>query len=520
MNENKEEKTLRSIIREDLEVTSAVGIPHMVRAENLGLKIMWYISYLIGMGFTVYLITQNIIDYYGYDVTTKSRILNARTMDFPRVTICNFDPFITNSSITFLANVIKTDPDYADYNVSLSDLELVNDYILYEADFQPKALFAAKNADSTIKAAFGYDYSTFIFSCSYGGSFCKNRTDFEYLSIYDYQFGNCVSINVNKTKPIMKSKTAGQKYGLQLEMLVGKADFYDSFNKGTGIKVFIHNQTTYYSDGEAIDVSVGTETNIELTRVYSENLKDPYSDCKIDSNTTPKDVNSEYYSAFIKQNMTYRNIDCSGLCYQNNLLKNCKCIDPFENYFDIFGNATVSRFCYFGSDEENTPDYKCYLNLTTAGDLDGVCSDLCPKECSKISFQSTTSFSQYPSNSYEGNLLDKYSVLNSFSKSLTEKILKLNIYYQDMSYQSVTESPAITLVGLISNIGGTLGLFLGIAILTLVEFVDMFIKMLIHMCKKKKPQETESPVRFIRPRKLEPIENTLPKAYDMYSDRI
>ena len=160
--------------------------------------------------------------------------------------------------------------------------------------------------------------------------------------------------------------------------------------------MFVHNQTTFYSNGEAIDVSVGTETNIELTRTYSESLKNPYSDCEIDSGTTVKDVDSDYYSAFINLNKTYRNIDCFDICYQNMLLTNCKCIDPYANYYDLFGNATVSRFCYFGSDEESTPAYKCYLNLTSTGNLDDTCSASCPKECSGYSFQATTSFSQYP----------------------------------------------------------------------------------------------------------------------------
>ena len=475
MEEESQEITVLEVIKDEMENIGIIGIPHMVRGDKLFLNIMWFIAFFASVGVTAYLITQNVIDYYGYDVTTKTRIFNTQKMDFPRVTICNFDPFITNSSISFLAEVIKTDKNYGESNTSLSELDLVNNYILYQSDFQPKALFAAKNANESIRAAFGYDNSTFILSCSFGGSYCKNRTDFETLNIYDYQFGNCVSFNVNKTKPIMQSKTAGKKYGLQLEILAGKADFFDSFSKGTGIKVFIHNQTSYYSDGEAIDVSVGTETNIELTRTNSESLKDPYSDCKIDSDSTTKDINSVYYKKLIDLSMTYRNIDCTNICYQNNLLDSCKCIDPYANYFDIFGNTTIPKFCYFGSDEEETPDYKCYLNLTSTGNLDDTCTALCPKECSRISYETTTSFSQYPSNSYEGNLLEKYEILGSFSNSLTEKILKLNIYFKAMNYRLTTESPSVTIASLFSNVGGSLGLLMGIPFLGLLEFVDFFV---------------------------------------------
>ena len=93
-------------------------------------------------------------------------------MNFLTVKIHNFDPFITYSLITFLANVNKTYRDYA---------------------------------DSTTRAAFGYDYNTLIFSCSYGGSLCKNRTDFETLNVYDHQFENFDSMNVNKIQMVKLS---------------------------------------------------------------------------------------------------------------------------------------------------------------------------------------------------------------------------------------------------------------------------------------------------------------------------
>ena len=42
-----------------------------------------------------------------------------------------------------------------------------------------------------------------------------------------------------------------------------------------------------------------------------------------------------------------------------------------------------------------------------------------------------------------------------------DDLLILKIFYSSLNYMSYKESPSISIFGLISNLGGTLGLFLG-----------------------------------------------------------
>jgi hypothetical protein len=54
--------------------------------------------------------------------------------------------------------------------------------------------------------------------------------------------------------------------------------------------------------------------------------------------------------------------------------------------------------------------------------------------------------------------------------------LKLRVYYQSLKYTSITQIPKTKVFDLISNLGGTLGLFIGVSFVTLFEFGELLIE--------------------------------------------
>ncbi len=50
------------------------------------------------------------------------------------------------------------------------------------------------------------------------------------------------------------------------------------------------------------------------------------------------------------------------------------------------------------------------------------------------------------------------------------------IFYESQSYTLSTESPKLDLVCLLANIGGTLGLFLGVSALSACELIEVLIQ--------------------------------------------
>jgi hypothetical protein len=179
----------------------------IIRSQYWPMKIIFFLAWLVGLGITLYLITNSILDYYKYDVTTQTRVIREQPMIFPKITICNADRFVTNDSISFLGNVLRNEEsfdakiDEATTAGATTDLELVNWFISNNVDFESKALYAAYLADNTTRMSLGYDKKTFIQSCIFDTFLCDDNF---IEQIYDIKLGNCFTFN-GQTKSKIKA---------------------------------------------------------------------------------------------------------------------------------------------------------------------------------------------------------------------------------------------------------------------------------------------------------------------------
>ena len=98
----------------------------------------------------------------------------------------------------------------------------------------------------------------------------------------------------------------------------------------------------------------------------------------------------------------------------------------------------------------------------------------CPLECEKTTYLLSTSHSDYPSPEYTKFLkthpiIPKAFNISSFdSNSIDEDLLKksiasINVFYDDLRYTKISQIAKMSFKDLMSNIGGTLGLYLGIS---------------------------------------------------------
>ncbi|KAK5981423.1 hypothetical protein GCK32_014972 [Trichostrongylus colubriformis] len=68
--------------------------------------------------------------------------------------------------------------------------------------------------------------------------------------------------------------------------------------------------------------------------------------------------------------------------------------------------------------------------------------------------------------------------------------LLVEIYYERMNFQVLTESPAYSLVNFVSDVGGQVGLFLGMSIISVIELLTLIL-MLILYCATHKSRKRE-----------------------------
>lgn len=117
--------------------------------------------------------------------------------------------------------------------------------------------------------------------------------------------------------------------------------------------------------------------------------------------------------------------------------------------------------------------------------FNGKYDSACPLECYSDFYTMRMSFNNFPTSAYAENLLN-HSVINrswNLDRPITvndvkKSISRVNIHLDDLRYMLLTEVASMTILNLISNTGGLFGLFLGMSLLSLIEFLELVTELI------------------------------------------
>ena len=143
----------------------------------------------------------------------------------------------------------------------------------------------------------------------------------------------------------------------------------------------------------------------------------------------------------------------------------------------------------------NETEIKCseesYAQLL-AKDIGEACASQCPLECDSVNYELSMSTANYPTRVYAELLKKREQIRRHFDPNETityekikETVVALDINYVELKYTMITETPSKTIIDLIAGIGGTIGLFLGMSLLGLVDVVFCLHKLFIKIRPKQ-----------------------------------
>jgi hypothetical protein len=101
----------------------------------------------------------------------------------------------------------------------------------------------------------------------------------------------------------------------------------------------------------------------------------------------------------------------------------------------------------------------------------------CPLECNSSQITSTTTSYELAGDVFEQFIRNNINLSSDFlntsitTETVQKSVVRVFVYYDSLSYTLSDESPQIDLVSLIANIGGNLGLFLGVSLFSVWEIV-------------------------------------------------
>jgi hypothetical protein len=468
---------IKHLLQEWILSSTSHGLPSVFRTDQLYLKAIWFFCFLLSTAACIYFIVSYIITYFQYGVTVSTTIETETPIDFPAITICNLNPFYVTRAISFVQETLTR--NNFTYLLTLSNLTTGQTaFSLSKTVLEVLRSDAATNPayNATSRKELGFYIDDMLVSCTYSGSECSS-SDFDFFQSYEY--GNCYTFNSgsNSTKTI---SSAGPGHGLEIELFAGDPHS-EIFIYKRGFYVVVHNQSTSpIMDNEGVYVSIGTETNIGVERTFNFKLPSPYSSC-ISDPTSNTSSTSELYLAILNDlgEKSYRQKYCYKLCYQMEVIKACDCYDP---QYATYGNSTVRRpSCRL------TAEVICMETAATTfeqNDVKTKCADYCPQECTNVKYSTSVHTASYPTDQYtewlklQNNFISKFSNQGNLATQIQHTVAKINVFYNDISYIALTEAATISWDSVIGNVGGQLGLFIGISVLSVVELVEAFCEVI------------------------------------------
>lgn len=112
----------------------------------------------------------------------------------------------------------------------------------------------------------------------------------------------------------------------------------------------MHNKSTQPLFFTGTSVPTGSQTNLQVGRIFSSYLPSPYSDClRVIDETHP----SPLVRALLSKGYMYTQQNCFLACYQNYTFQKCNCYDVFTK---IITNAPM--------DNTDGSEYSYCLNIT------------------------------------------------------------------------------------------------------------------------------------------------------------
>ncbi|CAD5121661.1 DgyrCDS10151 [Dimorphilus gyrociliatus] len=485
-------------------------VPRMSKANSVGKKVFWIIVLLFGLGMLTYQVTDRFIKYFNYPTVTEVEVPLATELPYPTITFCNLNPMrrskLTEAGIgiTSLCGSGQSyqNSDWSSVNESddkhylnWSLMELKNKYYdektasAYKADkFQ--MLYSTISLEK--RRELGHQLDRMLIGCEFNGRPCSPKN---FTALLNPIYGNCYSFNADGK---LKSSQSGPRFGLKARVFLEQNEYVDNLSDNVGIKVVVHNHTDMpFPDEEGYGIAPGHKSGIALYRNDRHLYHAPYGDCEIVSEEKNRLING--YNNLMNTS-SYSKLACTKTCLQKHIIAACNC----SNYkypstgpaFENFGNFSMCDV------ESNATDAIC-LKAVERKFFDGLLnctkSSVCPPKCQNSEYKATIWETQWPSAGnemkiawdvaiWDKKIMREIKMLSRSGKTeyLRKNVLEFEVYFQTMKIHIISTKPAYSIPDLLSDLGGQIGLWMGLSIITVFEIGEVALDALKVILKRRK----------------------------------
>jgi hypothetical protein len=397
--------------------------------------------------------------------------------------------------------------------------------------FVPQPVDLNVGADNRGKTVLESD--SILLDCLYRGKSCLKADDWKIF--LDYRHGVCAEFIRGQTlgsplPQMLKGIDGGMRVILRAHaqsMAMGGS----KWDLVSGLKIFVDSPlvpSAISSDADGIMVGVGTKTdiNFDITHIDDTGIYEGgnrlYSTCSINKEAGLAHCQSKCLIGRMRLECKCQPLENQPI--DNNTTKTITGGGPTINGVDVPDpSESALPLCSMSKDlgfhnstcQPSSKTTACcglhqyYLSkapekgrLSTAevekgGGLSNaeICLEQCQIPCNRLLYKTSTRTTSWPSTTYTNALKQSYlkqrnnpsSIewkLTHLHETLTSELVLVSIYPSTTNVFEIENSVAFTIFQLFGSIGGTLGLFIGFSIITVVELIDFIVRFCWIITKK------------------------------------
>ncbi|XP_036917914.1 amiloride-sensitive sodium channel subunit delta [Sturnira hondurensis] len=330
----------------------------------------------------------------------------------------------------------------------------------------------------------------FVFSCRYDSQDCQAR---HFQTFHHPVYGSCYTFNSE-----WAAQRPGITHGISLVLRAEQQDHLPLLSSEAGIKVMVHKRDHIpFLEHRGFSIRPGTETTIRIREDEVHRLGSPYGHCT--DGVQGVDVRLLYNTSYTMQ-------ACLVSCFQQLMLDTCSCgyyfypLPPGAQYCSSVRHPAWGH-CF----------YRLYRKLETHR---LPCTSRCPRPCRESSYKLSAGTSRWPSSKSRDWILAELGRQRPRSQSPRRRhsstpsaghvvgplpaslplrspqggarplpplpnprsnVAKVNIFYQELNYRTVDETPVYSVPQLLSAMGSLWSLWFGSSVLSVLELLELLL---------------------------------------------
>ena len=530
--------TVGKILENFANITTLHGAPHIIRAKYCFVRLSWAMIFLGASAMFGFQLSQLFVKYYNYEKHTSIEICLLNESELPWITIC--------FPQTFDSLVLRQIFDLFRYNrmerqriIKLVKSNNRNKFIDFFNTFYDHFTVGGVNYVGFFFRDVFYDLDrTAMEEGMMKIDFNSNKNENFYVIKRLYFPNPCYTLQFKKNLAYRR-----KRYNFQLKIISGHTlkptederrkapavirHLFDSLMIQSHINIYIHqpNSDAFGMKSQYFSVSYKNYASLVINTRKMERLGYPYGYC---TSAYPYKYHSKgnyiqsVCNAYLGLNKFIDEYNCKFSFMQIMELKHVNELPYCSPFGKSFMLANISKTAVEAVIAAN--DNMTKFGPAILSELPGDIASICPRSCDEFNYDVDMKFKHI----YNDLLLDKFFKAFLYNLILSNDTTRLRLYgmnvtnvepgkifssYDDVQLSNISverlleelsivefemktddmivtkENPGYTFVQLLSDIGGQLGLWIGMSVVTVFELLDLlyeFSKTICTKCRNKK----------------------------------